>query len=139
MNPSNQLGQSNTTSLLEAHGVYPTAQRLAVADAMLCRHQHLTADDVYDRVRRFTHISKATIYNTLALFSRAGLVREIVADPSKVFYDSNTSPHHHFFNVDNGELTDIDHEMLSAPTLTALPEGMVLDSMDVVVRIKKAR
>jgi Fur family iron response transcriptional regulator len=40
-------------------------------------------------------VSMATIYNTLHQFTRAGLLREIVVEGSRAFYDTNTSPHGH--------------------------------------------
>ena len=128
----------DSNELLKTHRIYPTPQRVAVADVLFMKHQHLTADEVYDQVKRNANVSKATIYNTLSLFSRHGLVREIVADPSKIFYDSNNTPHHHFYNVDSGCLTDIENDNLSEPSLSSLPPNTVLDSMDVVVRVKDA-
>ena len=64
--------------------------------------------------------SKATVYNTLNLFLRKKLIREVIVDPSKVFYDPNPDPHHHFYNVDTGELTDIDARDIRVSGLPAL-------------------
>lgn len=127
---------SDTNGRLESHGIYPTAQRVAVARVLFEHYQHVTADEVYDRVRRSANVSKATIYNTLALFSRKGLIREIVADPARIFYDSNTSPHHHYFNIDTGTLSDIESELHPAPAPESFPPGTELHSVDVVVRLK---
>ena len=57
-------------------------------------------------------------------------------DPSKVFYDPNTAPHHHFYNVDTGELTDIEAEAIAISGLPQLPEGMVTEGVDIIVRIR---
>ena len=81
-------------------------------------------------------VSKATVYNTLGLFARKGLVRELVVDPSKVYYDPTTSPHHHFYNVDTGELMDMKDSELSLGELPALPEGTVTEAVDVVIRLR---
>jgi len=80
--------------------------------------------------------SKATIYNTLRLFLEKGLVREVIVDPSKVFYDPNTVPHHHFYNLVSGELTDIPADALQVAGLPTLPVGMMAESIDVIVRIR---
>ncbi len=109
---------------------------MAIAEVVFKQHQHLTADEIYDRVKIAANVSRATVYNTMGLFSEQGLVREIKADSSKTFYDSNTSRHHHFFNIDTGELTDFDPEVFSVPSPDKLPSGTELHSIDVVVRIR---
>ena len=81
-------------------------------------------------------VSKATVYSTLGLFAKKGLVRELVVDPTKTFYDTNVNAHHHFFNVDTGELMDIDHEHLELGELPNLPEGTVAEGVDVIIRVK---
>jgi Fur family iron response transcriptional regulator len=86
---------------------------------------------------RHPETSKATVYNTLNLFLEKGLVREVIVDPAKVFYDPNTLPHHHFFNVVTGELTDIDASALKVKSLPSLP-GMVTEGVDVIIRIRPA-
>ncbi|MDH5302441.1 MAG: transcriptional repressor, partial [Gammaproteobacteria bacterium] len=80
-------------------------------------------------------VSKATIYNTLGLFARKGLVKERVVDPTKVYYDTKVTPHQHFYNEDSGELIDINQDL---PPLTPsqLPEGTRIDSVDVIIRLR---
>ena len=122
---------------LQAHGIYPTRQRIEVAQIMLSQDQHLSADQVMQQVNRgATSVSKATIYNTLGLFASKGLLREVIVDPSRAFYDSNTSHHHHFFNVDSGTLSDIQPDQLPLGDLPALPEGTEVDGVDIIVRIR---
>jgi len=119
-----------------------TRQRMAVA-AVLFRHgRHVSAEDVYLLVNRNLpagqhQVSKATVYNTLGLFARAGLVREVIADPTRVFYDPNTEPHHHFYDVDTGELTDIDEEDVRLQQLPAVPEGTRVHGVDVIIRVSR--
>ena len=72
---------------------------------------------------RHSETSKATVYNTLNLFLEKKLIREVIVDPSKVFYDPNTAPHHHFYNVDTGELTDIEAEAIAISGLPAAAGG----------------
>jgi Fur family iron response transcriptional regulator len=64
------------------------------------------------------------------------LVREVIVDPSKVFYDPNTTPHHHFYDMVSGELTDIPVAALTVSGVPLLPEGMLVESIDVIVRIR---
>lgn len=81
-------------------------------------------------------VSKATIYNTLNLFSRKGLVRQIIVDPTKMFYDSNVGKHHHFYNIDTGELTDVPPGSIQVDDLPELPAGTVAAGIDVIIRVR---
>jgi Fur family iron response transcriptional regulator len=122
---------------LRQHGIAPTHQRIEIANALFSRCEHQSADQIMATVNRHhSETSKATVYNTLRLFLEKGLVREVIVDPSKIFYDPNTSPHHHFYNLSNGELTDIPADMLQVAGLPTLPEGMLAESIDVIVRIR---
>jgi Fur family iron response transcriptional regulator len=85
---------------------------------------------------RHTETSKATVYNTLSLFLDKGIVRELIVDPSKVFYDPNTSVHHHFYDVATGELTDIPAAGVHIEGLPPLPPGTVTEGIDIIVRIR---
>jgi Fur family transcriptional regulator, iron response regulator len=124
--------------LLESHGVKPTRQRLDIGRVLFARHQHLSADQVMAMVNLVGgELSKATIYNTLKLFVEKHLVREVIVDPEKVFYDSNISPHHHFFDVESGEIIDIDGVDVKVTGLPPLPEGRVTEGVDVVVRMRR--
>ena len=60
-------------------------------------------------------------------------------DPNNVFYDPNTRPHHHFYNVDTGELADIDAAEVEVQGLPELPEGMVTEGVDIIVRVRSRR
>ena len=126
--------------LLRTHGISPTHQRLEIARVLLARHQHLSADDVLVAVNhRHAETSKATVYNTLRLFLEKGLVREVIVDPSKVFYDSNTGPHHHLYDVDRGTLLDINADAVHVSGLPPLPDGMAAVGVDVIVRVRSSQ
>lgn len=123
--------------LLRHHGINPTQQRLEIAQILLARPQHMSAEQVLSEVNQGqAQVSKATVYNTLGLFARKGLVREVIVDPSKVFYDSNVSAHQHYFNVDTGELTDIPGHTMTLPGLPTPPEGTEAVAVDVIVRVR---
>lgn len=125
---------------LEQHGVMPTPQRVDVASILLERPQHLSADQILERLRdRGSRVSKATIYNTLKLFSERGLAREVNVDPSRLFYDSTTHPHHHFYNVDTGELSDIPPEQVAIMQVPRLPEGTEQESLELLIRVREKR
>jgi len=124
--------------ILEQRGIRPTVQRVKVAEILLTSPRHLTAEQILVALREATgHVSKATVYNTLNLFVEQGLAREIHADPERCVYDSTMAPHHHFQNVDTGEMTDIRPDDLSFARLPPLPPGTEIESVDVVIRVRR--
>lgn len=123
---------------LAAAGVQPTSQRVEIARVLLERPRHLSADQLQDILaERGAKISKATVYNTLKLLCEKGLARVVIVDPSRVFYDSSSRPHHHFYNVDTGALTDIPGEQVSFADLPPLPPGTEAAGIEVVVRVRE--
>jgi Fur family iron response transcriptional regulator len=133
------LSRDNVEALLQEHDILPTQQRLLIAAVLLERQQHLSADQVMHLVNGEHHlVSKATVYNTLGLFANHGLIREVIVDPARVFYDSNTSSHHHFYNVDTGELTDIDSGNMEVTRLPETPAGTVTAGVDIIIRVRRA-
>jgi len=124
---------------LHAHGIYPTRQRLAIANRLLVKYQHITAEDIYESIRsEQLKVSQATVYNTLGLFVKKGLLNEIFVDSTKTFYDTNIAPHQHFYNIDSGELSDITPPLDQALLHNKLPDNTLIDSINIVVRIKNA-
>ncbi|HKT32558.1 MAG TPA: Fur family transcriptional regulator [Gammaproteobacteria bacterium] len=122
---------------LASRGVTPTPQRLQIAELLFCKPQHLSADQILAAVNRGdAKVSKATVYNTLRLLSDKGLIREVIVDPTRVFYDPTTDAHHHFYNADTGELTDIPPEQVEFARLPAPPLGTEQDGVEVIVRLR---
>src|SRR3989304_785144 len=123
---SQHYTRENLVEVLRRHDINPTHQRIEIAYALFSRAEHLSADQILAIANeRNSETSKATVYNTLNLFLEKKLIREVIVDPSKVFYDPNTEPHHHIYNVDSGELTDIDASRIEVSGLPQLPDGMV--------------
>jgi Fur family iron response transcriptional regulator len=124
---------------LKDAGVTPTQQRLEIAQILFARPQHLSAEQVLAIVNSDGQVvSKATVYNTLGLFARSGLINEVIVDPTKVFYDSNTTRHQHFFNVDTGELIDFESGDINLENLPELPEGTRAEAVDVIIRVRQS-
>jgi Fur family iron response transcriptional regulator len=138
MNP--RYTRQEIPEALRNHGVTPTHQRIAIAAALYGRMEHLSADQILACVNEHAaETSKATVYNTLKLFVAQGLVREVIVDPAKVFYDPNPEPHHHLYHLDTGRLTDIPADSISISGLPPLPPGLTTDGVDVIVRVRGAR
>ena len=128
---------SEIALLLRQHGVHPTVQRVALTRALFSRGIHLSAEDLFRIVTASgTHVSKATVYNTLGVLAEKGVIREVIADPNRIFYDPNTSPHHHFYDEVSGELTDVDASEVQITRLPPLPEGAQLQGIDVIIRLR---
>lgn len=129
--------REDVAQVLREHDITPTRQRVEIAHALYSRGEHLSADRILAIVNdRACEASKATVYNTLNLFVERKLVREVIVDPNRVFYDPNTSAHHHLYNLDTGELTDIDEATLTVSGIPRLPPGATIEGVDVVVRIR---
>ena len=103
------------------------------------RGEHMSADQILDHVNAlFAETSKATVYNTLKLLHEKKLIRELIVEPGRVLYDPNTAPHHHFYNVVTGQLTDIPERAISVTRLPPLPPGTVAEAIEVIVRTRPA-
>lgn len=133
------LDRTQISDLLEEHGILPTQQRIDIAYLLFQRPQHLAAEQVLAQVNDcYGHVSKATVYNTLGLFVRCGLVREVLIEPGRTFYDSNTRDHHHLYNVDTGELSDIPARSVEIDGDLQLPAGTEVEGMDLVIRVRRS-
>jgi Fur family transcriptional regulator, iron response regulator len=129
--------RASVAELLRRHGITPTRQRVEIAHALLSNRRHVSAEQVMVTVNaRHPETSKATVYNTLRLFREKGLVREVIVDPNKVFYDPNTDEHHHFYDVVSGALIDIPAGEIGITGTPRLPEGAMAEGVDIVVRIR---
>ena len=131
----NNPGQ-DLPAVLRQHGINPTAQRVMIAEVLLSRYQHLSADQILQAIdEKKGCVSKATVYNTLNLFTSKGLINPVIIDPNKVFYDSNINPHYHVYNEDSGELQDLDPANLEISGIPDLPANTVKSGIDVIVRV----
>ena len=121
-------------ALLRARGVQPSAQRVAVAEYVLSTDEHPSADDVWAKVRRnFPTISRATIYNTLHLFVKKGLLREFILTEGRVVFDPKTERHHHFVDDATGAIFDIPWDAIRVSNAESL-KGFAVREYQVVAR-----
>jgi len=127
-----------TLQALTEHGIQPSAQRVAVADYVLYTTDHPSADQVWAEVKRsFPMLSRATVYNTLNLFTEKGLLRELVLAEGKVVFDPKLDPHHHFLDDDTGEIVDVPWSALDVRRVHSL-SGFDVREYQVVMRGKKS-
>ena len=127
------------TARLRHAGLRPTRQRVELA-GLLFRDddRHVTAETLHDEVTQAgLKVSLATVYNTLHQFTEAGLLRQVIVDAARSYFDTNTGDHQHFFLEEEGRLIDIPGEAISVSGVPVPPAGMAVDRVDVVVRVKR--
>ena len=130
------MQRSKVLAQFEALEIMATPQRLEVAEILLAKPQHLSAEQIIEKLRSHSStVSKATVYNTLNLFGEKGLVKELVIDSERRFYDSSTHAHHHFYNVDTRELSDIEDSELHLLQLPEPPSGTKADSVEILIKV----
>ena len=135
-----KIADERVKSLLIEHAIRPTNQRMQIAGELLSKPQHLSADQVMARVnKKETLVSKATVYNTLNLFAEKGLIRQVIIDSGKVFYDSNTDSHYHIYNEDTGQLHDVEASRMTLEKPPELPAYTVKTGIDIIIRVKNSR
>jgi Fur family iron response transcriptional regulator len=125
---------------LRAARLRPTRQRIALAELLYGGgDRHVTAEQLYDEASRAgVAVSLATVYNCLHQFTRAGLIREVVVDPGRSYFDTNVSDHHHFYHERSGRLTDIPGEAIKLGDLPDAPEGTRIARAEVIIRVSDA-
>jgi len=129
----------HVTTRLRTHGITPTQQRIRIGEALFVKAQHVSAEQVLALVNRDQEeVSKATVYNTLGLFARKGLLHEVIIEAGKVFYDTNLDKHHHLYHIETGMLEDIAAEQVKIEQLPDLPEGTILEEVDVIIRLRRS-
>ena len=123
---------------LRGVGLRPTRQRLALARLLLENgDRHITAEQLHgEALGADIRVSLATVYNTLHQFTEAGLLREVVVEPGRSYFDTNTADHHHFFCETTGELRDIPAHHLSVSGLPTPPAGTEISRVDIIVRVR---
>ncbi|MES2877175.1 MAG: Fur family transcriptional regulator [Pseudomonadota bacterium] len=125
---------------LRTADVLPTLQRLAIGSVMLPHPSHMTAEQVLVAARECVPgISRATVYSTLQMFVRQGLLRELLMDGEATIYDSNTQPHHHLYHVDTGRVEDLPCGQLRVSGLPELDDDLEMADIDVIVRVRSRK
>ncbi len=143
--PTTPPSSADIAERLKASGVRVTEQRLAISRCLYSGgHRHLTAEQLKDELtQQGEKVALATVYNTLHQLTRAGLLKQIIIDPQRTYFDTNTHQHHHFFYEEDGHLEDIPNERIAVrldhddPQKAAGPNGTKITSVDVVIRLQR--
>ena len=115
----------DSADLLRSVFLRPTRQRKALASLLFGRgDRHVTAEILHEEAQKAgVKVSLATVYNTLHQFTDAGLLRELIVESGRAYFDTNTAHHHHFFDEETGDLTDIPGEAVVVGSLPSAPGG----------------
>jgi len=132
-----ELPNETATARLRQAGLRPTRQRNELAKLLFRNgHRNLTAESLHaEAVAQGIKVSLATVYNTLHQFTQAGLLLQVVVDPTRSYFDTNTVDHQHFYCEDEAILTDIPGAGITVDALPTPPAGMEVKRVDVVVRV----
>lgn len=138
--PNMMLNEQEIVNRLKLAGLRPTRQRLALATILFgAGDRHVSAESLHqEAVAARMNVSLATVYNTLNQFKAAGLLRGVAFEGDRMFYDTNTSNHFHYFMEETGLLVDIGTDSLEVRGLPELPAGTMVDRIDVIVRLRKS-
>jgi Fur family transcriptional regulator, iron response regulator len=121
-------------------GIRPTNPRVRIAALLFAAPQHLSAEQIIATLAASgRRVSKATVYNTLKIFAASGLIRQLTIDDSRAWYDSNMGPHYHFHDAESGALIDVPVPEVEFSRLPSAPEGMEVEGIDLVIRLRKKR
>jgi Fur family iron response transcriptional regulator len=138
---SRDAGRPEVKAMLRRAGLRPTRQRIALAEILFgAGNRHISAEGLHEEaLLKRVGVSLATVYNTLHQFTGAGLLREVVVDGSKTYFDTNTSNHNHFFVEDDGDVLDIAEGAIGLGHVPTPPQGYEVTRIDVVVRLRRVR
>ena len=128
---------TNALNRLKDASLRPTRQRLALARLLFDDgHRHVTAEQLHsEAMSNNIKVSLATVYNTLHQFTQTGLLREVVVESGRAYFDTNTTQHSHFFYEKSGRLLDVPAEAIKISQFPSAPDGAEIAGIDVIVRI----
>lgn len=126
-------------SRLRTAGLRPTRQRLSLARLLFdSDDRHVTAEQLHGEATAASiRVSLATVYNTLHQFTAAGLLREVVVEPGRSYFDTNVDDHHHFYCESTGMLLDIPGAAVTVGALPSAPTGTEISRVDVIIRVRR--
>ncbi len=130
---------SSIADFLTTNEIRPTRQRVAIATHMFETEQHLSADAILERVNSDTNtttVSKATVYNTLKLFVKKGVLKEVALDPQRIMFDTNIHDHHHVLNLDSGDIRDINPVSINLSNIEGIQNNHDISGVDIVIKVR---
>jgi len=132
--------ETNFIEKLRNSGLRPTKQRIKICEALFDRDKtfHFSINDLAKILQEDFNekISLATVYNTVHAFHKKGYLKDISINSDKSYFDTNTKIHHHFYDNDTKELTDISDEHVEKVKINTSLPGKKITSVEVLVRVE---
>ena len=126
---------------LRSSNLRPTKQRLKICKFLFDRDKtfHFTVETLNKEINKkgSEKVSLATVYNTVEAFTKAGHIKQILTSKSKSYFDTNIKSHHHFYDEDSKELTDINYNQVKLSKVPHPPKGKKIKNLEVVIRLQK--
>ena len=124
---------------LRKSGLRPTKQRIKICEVLFDADKtfHFTIKELVKIIENQANmkVSLATVYNTVHAFIKKGYLKEIPLNSSQSYYDTNVSHHHHFFDVEENKLIDIDQYDVDEINIRKKIPGKKIRSVEVIAKI----
>ena len=135
------LNSLKAIELLKKVALRPTKQRIALTKILFQdNHLHVTAEQLHsEAIRKGYKISLATVYNALNSFKEAGIVKQVLVEPGKIYFDTNTESHHHFYIKETGELLDVPDDECKIVSLPQIPAEYTVNQVEITIRLEKTK
>lgn len=119
---------------LRTRGYRITPQRMALLEIMHHASGHMQPAEIYQlAVNKIPGINEATVYRTLEMFAREGVIHRCYHDGSQIVYEL-TGQHHHLICRGCGSEISFDHQLLSgAYAVIEDRTGFILDTNHVII------
>ena len=125
---------------LRNSGLRPTKQRLQICEVLFDtdRTFHFTINDLDRKIKDKidNKISLATIYNTVHAFEKKGYLKQIPVNSNQTYFDTNITDHHHFYNLKDGKLIDLENSDVGPINIKRKIDGKKIKSIEVLVKLE---
>ena len=124
---------------LRNSGLRPTKQRIKICEVLFNKETtfHFTINDLVKIIETEANekISLATVYNTIHAFEKKGYLKEIPIDSNQSYFDTNVTDHHHFFDIAENKLIDLDKVDVGPINIQKSIPGKKIKSVEVLVKL----
>ena len=125
---------------LRNSGLRPTKQRLQICEILFDTEKtfHFTINELDQKIKNKIHnkISLATIYNTVHAFEKKGYLKQIPINSNQTYFDTNVTDHHHFYNLEDGKLIDLENSDVGPINIKKKINGKKIKSIEILVKLE---
>ena len=125
---------------LRNSGLRPTKQRLQICEVLFNTERtfHFTINELEQKIKDKidNKISLATIYNTVHAFEKKGYLKQIPVNSNQTYFDTNITDHHHFYNLRDGKLIDLENSDVGPINIKRKIVGKKIKSIEVLVKLE---